>query len=99
MNTQCKDFQFSCPLPGSQEKRRIDVDFFGGTLTSDGGVVLLGLADDRLALISRLAGCFQDSRNPLFTVHSVEALGGRPDARARRRLRAPPIRSALPRSD
>ena len=39
-------------------------------------MVLLGLADDRLALIPRLAGCFQDSRNPLFTVHSVEALVG-----------------------
>ena len=76
MNTECKDFHFSCPLPGSQEKRRIDVNFIGGTLTSDGGVVLLGLADDRLALIPRLAGCFQVSRNPLFTVHSVEALVG-----------------------
>ena len=65
MNTECNDFHFSCPLSGSQGKRRIDVDFSGGTLTSDGGVVLLGLADDRLAFIPRLAGCFQDSRNPL----------------------------------
>ena len=48
----------------------------GRTRTSDGGVVLLGRADERLKLISRLAGCFWDHRNPLFTVHSVEALVG-----------------------
>ena len=26
MKTECKDFLFSCPLPGSQGKRRIDID-------------------------------------------------------------------------
>ena len=67
---------FSCPLPGSHGKRRIDVDFSGGTLTSDGGVVLLGLADERLDLIPRLAGCFEDLRGSLLTVHPVEALVG-----------------------
>ena len=76
MSTQCKDDVFSCPLPGSHGKRRIDVDFSGGTLTSDGGVVLLGLADERLDLIPRLAGCFEDLRSPLLTVHPVEALVG-----------------------
>ena len=67
---------FSCPLPGSHGKRRIDVDFSGGTLTSVGGFVLLGLADERLDLIPRLAGCFEDLRSPLLTVHPVEALVG-----------------------
>ena len=50
--------------------------FSGGTLTSDGGVVLLSLADERLDLIPRLAGCFEDPRSPLLTVHPVEALVG-----------------------
>ena len=36
MSTQCTDDVFSYPLPGSRGKRRIDVDFSGGTLTSDG---------------------------------------------------------------
>ena len=76
MSTQCKDDVFSCPLPGSDGKKQIGVDFSGGTLTSDGGVVLLGLADDRLNLIPRLAGCFEDFRSPLLTVHPVEALVG-----------------------
>ena len=67
---------FRCPLPGNHGKRRIDVDFSGGTLTSDGGVALLGLADGRLDLIPRLAGCFEDIRSPLLTVHPVEALVG-----------------------
>ena len=76
MKTQCKDDVFSCPLPGSAGKKQIGVDFSGGTLTSDGSVVLLGLADGRLDLIPRLASCFEDFRSPLLTVHPVEALVG-----------------------
>ena len=38
--------------------------------------MLLGLADERLDLILRLAGCFEDLRSPLLTVHPVEALVG-----------------------
>ena len=68
--------RFSCPLPGSQGKRRLDIDWSGGTLTSDGGEVLLGLANEKLDLIPRLAECFRNFRNPLFTVHTVEAFVG-----------------------
>ena len=52
------------------------MDFLGGTLTVVGGVVLLGLTDERLNLIPRLASCFEDLRSPVSTVHPVEALDG-----------------------
>ena len=96
MSTQCKDDVFSCPLPGSHGKRRIDVDFSGGTVTSDGGVLLLGLADERSDLIPRLAGCFEDFRSPLLTVHPVEALAlGREDLNDHDRLRQDPAIGAV----
>ena len=104
MSTLCKDDVFSCPLPGSDGKKQIGVDIGGGTLTSDGGVVLLGLADERLDLIPRLAGCFEDFRSPLLTVHPVEALvrqrllalaRGREDLNDHDRLRQDPAIGAV----
>ena len=68
------DFHFSCPLPGSPDRRRIEVDTSGGAPRSDGSVVLPGLTDNRLGLTTRLAGGFRDFRNPLFTVNTVGAL-------------------------
>lgn len=43
-------------------KRRLDVDFSAGRVSSDGGGVLLSVADQRLALCRRLAACFTDHR-------------------------------------
>lgn len=48
--------------------------FDGGAITSDGGALLLGETDRRLRLLSRLTACFEDRRNPWFTLHSVREL-------------------------
>ena len=40
-------------------------------MTTDGGGLLLRETDRRL-LLPRLAECFVDRRNPLFTKHSVQ---------------------------
>ena len=40
----------------------------------DGGVLLLRATDRRLNLLDRLAECFTDHRNPLWTRHSVREL-------------------------
>jgi hypothetical protein len=45
--------------------------FDGGTMTSDGGGLLLREADRRLNLLPRLARCFLDGRQPLLVKHSV----------------------------
>lgn len=51
------------------------VDFSGGTLASDGGVLLLRQLDAGLGLSRALAQCFADRRDARFVDHSVEQLG------------------------
>lgn len=52
----------------------ITVNFEGGALTSDAGVLLLKEADTRLGLLSRLAACFTDHRAPGYVDFTVEEL-------------------------
>ena len=54
--------------------RKVVADFSGGTLSSDGGVLLLRQVDLSLGLTRRLAGCFGDQRNGIFVEHSVPEL-------------------------
>lgn len=54
--------------------RKVMADFSGGTITSDGGVLLLQQVDERIDLLSRLAACFTDHRNPDLIEHAVEDL-------------------------
>ena len=49
-------------------------DFSGGTLSSDGGVLLLRQVDLSLGLTRRLAGCFGDLRHPIFVEHALPEL-------------------------
>jgi hypothetical protein len=42
--------------------RQVTASFDGGTLTTDGGALLLRQADQRIDLLKRLAGCFTDCR-------------------------------------
>jgi hypothetical protein len=55
-------------------KRKIEADFGGGLLSSDGGVLLLGEVDKKLALTHRLAGCFSDFRKPWLVEHTLPVL-------------------------
>jgi hypothetical protein len=50
------------------------VDFSGGTLSSDGGALLLRQVDAGLGLTRRLAGCFHDRRDPRFVEHAMPQL-------------------------
>jgi hypothetical protein len=54
--------------------RKVVADFSGGTITSDGGVLLLRQVDERLGLLPRLAACFTDHRNQDLVEHTVEEL-------------------------
>ena len=54
--------------------RQVVADFSGGTLSSDGGVLLLRQVDRGLGVSRGLAGCFYDLRDPTFVVHEVEQL-------------------------
>lgn len=50
-------------------RQSVEVDFEGGTLTSDGGLLLLREVDRRLDLISRIDQAIPDPRDPLYTAH------------------------------
>lgn len=54
--------------------RKVVADFSGGTLSSDGGVLLLRQIDRGLGVSRSLAGCFDDLRNARFVDHGVEQL-------------------------
>ena len=71
MSPQCnqKEFDF-----GKHFRRRITARFDGGPISSDGGAILLRQVDQRLNLLSRLSGCFQDHRDPDRIDHSVREL-------------------------
>jgi hypothetical protein len=54
--------------------RQVQADFSGGTLSSDGGVLLLRQTDVGLGLTQRLAQCFLDGRQQVYVEHSVRHL-------------------------
>jgi hypothetical protein len=56
--------------------RQVAVDFSGGTLSTDGGALLLRQADHRLGLSRALAECFDDQRDPRFVDHPLPQLLG-----------------------
>jgi hypothetical protein len=69
--TECnrKPFVFS-----SVSRRKIQADFCGGTLTSDGGGLLLREVDRRIGLIDQLADCLTDPRDPAKIEHDQRTM-------------------------
>ena len=71
MPTECNPALFGFPRV---ESRAVVASFDGGRITSEAGALLLGATDRVIGLTRRLAGCFQDHRDPAFVEHSVETL-------------------------
>ena len=71
MNTQCGEGQLEFQGLG----RRVVVGAFdGGTISSDGGLLLLRELDARLDICARVAGCFTDLRRQDAVEHAVVTL-------------------------
>jgi hypothetical protein len=66
--TECSQSEFEFK---GHFSRRAGGAFDGGTMTIDGGALLLREADRRLNLLPGLAECFLDRRNPVLVTHSV----------------------------
>ena len=58
---------FEFPAVG---RKKVTAAFDGGRLTSDGGVMLLSLAERRLGIAERLARLIPDRRDPTRVIHS-----------------------------
>jgi hypothetical protein len=68
--TDCTQGSFGFP---ACRKRAVEVDFSGGAVSSNGGVLLLRAADRRLGLSTAAAGVLRDPRDPGRCRHSALA--------------------------
>jgi hypothetical protein len=69
--TECNQSSFGFEACG---RREIVARFDGGTISSDGGALLLRQTDKRLNLLSRLSECFLDGRNQHMVNHSIQEM-------------------------
>ena len=68
-NCTQKEFRFP-----SFDRRKIEANFEGGNVSSDGGVLLLREAERRLGLVEALSACLPDPRDPALITHTQEEL-------------------------
>ncbi len=66
--TECISHQFNL---GNFQGRQVIVNFEGGRITSDAGIVLMAELDKNLGLTARFAECFRDYRNSSYVDYSV----------------------------
>jgi hypothetical protein len=69
--TECKEQKWLFQDLGN---RKVEVDFGGGYLSSDGGAIILRELELHQGLIKALAGCFVDYRDARYVEHQVEEL-------------------------
>ncbi len=69
--TECIQSSFGFEASG---RREVVARFDGGTISSDGGALLLRQTDKRLNLLPRLAECFLDGRNQDQVKHTVQEM-------------------------
>jgi hypothetical protein len=69
--TDCKEQRLLFQDLGA---RKVVADFSGGTLSSDGGVLLVRQVDAGLGLTASLAQCFRDGRQAQYVDHTVQQL-------------------------
>ncbi len=69
--TECIPDQLSF---GRVKGRKVIANFKGGTLTSDGGLVLVAELDKKRQITARFADCFSDYRHQGYVEHSVADL-------------------------
>ena len=69
--TECNQSSFGFEAFG---RREIVARFDGGTISSDGGALLLRETDKRLNLLPRLAECFLDGRKQPLVEHSIQEM-------------------------
>lgn len=73
MDTHCNEFQMQFQGLG---RRKVQADFEGGEVSSDGGLLLLREVDQQLNIIDQFAQCFTDYRDPELVEHTLAELLG-----------------------
>lgn len=73
MQTECRNEKLEFQACGA---RQVMAEFNGGTITSDGGVLLLKEVEAKRKIIKQFAACFTDHRDQKLIEHTVEELLG-----------------------
>lgn len=69
--TECNQISFGFAPHFS---RKVNADFAGGQISSDGGALLLRETERRVDVIGRFTACFQDRRHPSYITHEVREM-------------------------
>ena len=69
--TECTQEAFEFP---ALKRRKVQAEFSGGDITSDGGVLLLREIDRRLGLLKSVDEVIHDPRDPRYVSHSQLSL-------------------------
>ena len=69
--TECNQSRFEF---ARHFRREVVAEFSGGTISSDGGALLLRETDRRMNLLPRLSHCFLDGRNAALVKHEVSEM-------------------------
>lgn len=69
--TECTQASFAF---ATDSQRAVVAKFDGGTITTEGGGLLLHLTEQKTGILRQFAACFQDYRDPTRIDHSVEEL-------------------------
>jgi hypothetical protein len=73
--TNCTQAVFDFPV---LKRRKVQAEFSGGEITSDGGALLLRQIDRRLGLMKAIDAVIPDPRNPDYITHTqLSAYSGR----------------------
>jgi len=59
---------------GFDLEKPVIADFSAGDVVSDGGMLLLRAADDRLGLTKRISKCIEENRDPDRVKHKMQSL-------------------------
>ncbi len=70
--TECNQDRFE--FASAQGARKVVAEFSGGTISSDGGGLLLQETDSKMNLLARFSQCFVDRRNQELIEHSIEQM-------------------------
>lgn len=69
--TDCKNNQMIFPF---YRAKQLTVNFTGGDISSDGGLLFVRQLDDRLGISQRIAEALDDRRDARYTTHTIETL-------------------------
>lgn len=55
-------------------KKKITTNFNGGSISTDGGLLLIKEFDNRIGYLKSVSQCIVDTRNPIFVTHEINQL-------------------------